>query len=98
MRWGWSLGDKGELEVVDDFIHTTASRTDHGIDLIDLTDHLDPALGRDGPELLLDNGEGGKRQACLLNLPSMSVCVQAEVPCVLSSKIPQKNRVKFPMR
>jgi len=92
MRWGRSLCDKGQLEVVDDFIHnlmvgekgdhlhcSSASRTDHGIDLIDLTHHLGPALGGDWAEFLLHHPEREGLQACLAELASMSVSVEAGV-------------------
>ena len=63
----------------DDLHGAAAVRTKHRVNLIDLTDHLSPALGGDGPELLLDNEEGRKRQSRLLDLPSMGVGVEAIV-------------------
>jgi hypothetical protein len=60
--------DKGQLEVADDPINHgiigeesddlhrgAASRAEHRVNLINLPDHLGPALGRDRAELLLDN-------------------------------------------
>jgi hypothetical protein len=67
-RWRRPLRDKGELEVVDD---TTNHRevgkegddlhralppgAEQRIDLVHFSDHLGPASGRDGPELVLNN-------------------------------------------
>lgn len=63
----------------DDLHGAAAVRPQHLVNLIDLTDHLSPALGGDGPELLLDNEEGRKRQSRLLDLPWMGVGVEAIV-------------------
>jgi len=35
-----------------------ALRTDERVHFIDLPDHLSPALGRDGPEFVLNNPKG----------------------------------------
>ena len=80
------LGDKGQLEVVDDPVHygglreegddfhpASALRANHRIDLIDLPDHFGPALGGDAPRLLLDNAQRSRRQARLADLPPMGL-------------------------
>ena len=59
------LRDKGQLEVVDDAVHhgivgeesddlhrAPALRTDQRVNLIDLADHLGPALGREEAGLI----------------------------------------------
>jgi hypothetical protein len=51
----------------------------HHIIIEDLADHLSPAFGREGPELLLDNPERERFQARLPDLPSMGVGVEAEI-------------------
>jgi len=84
------LRDKGQLEVVDDAVHhgivgeesddlhrAPALRTDQRVNLIDLTDHLGPALGGDGPELVLYNPERESLTARLLDFPSMGIGVEA---------------------
>ena len=60
-----------------DDLHVTAVGAEHRVNFVDLADHLGPALGRDGPELLLDNGEGGRPQACLFDLASMGIGIEA---------------------
>ena len=83
------LRHKGQVEVADDPVHygivgdegddphpAAALRTDQRIHLVDLADHLGPALGRDRPELLLNNPERKRPKACLLDLPSMGIGVQ----------------------
>jgi hypothetical protein len=57
--------DEGQLEVVDDAVHhgivgkesdnlhrAAALGTDHRVDFINFTNHLSPALGAEGPELV----------------------------------------------
>jgi len=90
LRRGRFVGDESQLEVIDDPVHhgivgeesndlhrAPALRAEERVDLIHLTDHLCPALGRDGPELLLEYPEGGKPQACLFDLPSMGIGIEA---------------------
>ena len=51
-------------------LHPAAAfRAEHRIDFINLADHLSPALGRDAPELVLDNPERKSRKARFLDLP-----------------------------
>jgi len=70
MRRRGPLRDKGQLEVVNDPVHhgivgeesddlhdAAALRADHRVNLIDLPDHLGPAFGGDGPELLFHHPE-----------------------------------------
>ena len=92
------LGGKCQLQVMDDPVHygvvreesddlhrAAALRTDHRVDLIDLADHLGPALGRERPELLLNHPEGKRPKACLLDLPSMGVGGKATLSIVAIS-------------
>jgi len=87
-----SVGHEGQLQVLDNSIddgrvgeesddaHLTATlRADHRVNLIDFSDHLGPAPGRDGPEFLPNNPEGKRPKACLPDLSPMGVGVQAEV-------------------
>ncbi|MDH4270756.1 MAG: hypothetical protein OEW18_02135 [Candidatus Aminicenantes bacterium] len=65
------MGDKGELQVVNDPVHNTMLReegdalhrppalwADHRVDLENLSDHGRPALGRGASELFIDKSEG----------------------------------------
>jgi len=89
MRRRGSLGNKGQLQVVDDPVYhavvgeerddlhlSAAARAGHRVNFIDFTDHLGPAFGGDGPELLLHHPDRKKPKACLPDLPSMGVGVQ----------------------
>jgi hypothetical protein len=63
----------------------STARTEQGIDLIDLADHLGPAFGRDGPELVLYNPERASLRARLADLASMSIGVEVVIKyCDLS--------------
>jgi hypothetical protein len=55
------------------------SRTDHRTNLIDSTDHLGPALGREKLELVLHHPEREKPKANFPDLPSMSIGAEAEI-------------------
>jgi hypothetical protein len=46
---------------------------------IDLADHLGPALGGEGPELLLNHPYRNRHQARLFDLPSMGIGVEAVI-------------------
>jgi hypothetical protein len=64
----------------DDDLHRAAAlRAGDRVDFIDLPDHLSPALGGETPELLLHHPERKRPKACLPDLTSMSIGVQAEV-------------------
>ena len=89
-RWRL-LGAKRQLEVVDDPVHSliigdegddlhrpSALGTDYRVDFINLANHLGPALGRDAPELVLNNPERTSLKARLLDLPPVGVGVQAK--------------------
>jgi hypothetical protein len=88
-RWGRLVRDKPKLEVGDDPIHgpiigdegdhlhhSPALGAEQWIDLIDLPNHLGPALGRDAPELVLGHAERKRPKARLLDLPLMGIGVQ----------------------
>jgi len=73
-RRGRLRSDKRQLEVVDDTIdhrevakegddlhRAPALGAEHRVDLIDLANHLGPALGRDALELVLNNPERKSR-------------------------------------
>jgi len=88
-RRGRFVSDESQLQVVDDSIHhgivgeerdnphlSSALRADEGINFIHFTDHFGPALGGDGPELLLEYPERGRPRACLPDLPSMGIGVE----------------------
>jgi len=90
--WRGPFRDKGQLKVMDDFVHhgivgeesddlhrPAAPDTGQGIHLVHFSDHFGPALGGDRAELLLLHPEREGLQACLPELPSMSVGVQAEL-------------------
>jgi hypothetical protein len=75
--------------VVDDSVHrreireegndlhrAPAFRAKKRVDFVDLADHLGPALGRDAPELVLNNPERKSRKARLLDLPPMGIAVE----------------------
>ena len=79
-RWG-SLRNKGQVEVIDDPVDhgivgeesdglhvTAASGAQHGVNFVHLTDHLGPALGGDGPQLLLEHPERERPKASLPDL------------------------------
>jgi len=66
-------------EESDDLRRAAAMRADHRINFIDFADHLGPALGGDGPELLLHNPESKRPEASLFDLPPVGVGVDAEV-------------------
>jgi len=78
--------------VIDDFVHNrivgeerndlhlaAALRTEEGINFINLTDHLGPALGGDVLELLLHHKERESLMARLLDLSPVGIGVEAEV-------------------
>jgi hypothetical protein len=84
------LGDKGQFEVVDDAVdHAvsgekgdnlhpgTALRADHGINFIDLADHLGPAFGGDGAGLVVYDPES--LAADLLGFPPMGVGIETVI-------------------
>jgi len=90
LRRRGTLGDKDELQVVDDPIHhdrlreegddlhlATAAGTGQRVDLVDFADHLRPALRGDGPELFLRHPERETLQTRLLDLPPVGVGVEA---------------------
>ena len=92
MRWWRFIGDKGQLEVIDDSIHhgivgeegdnphlSAALRADHRIDFIDFADHLSPAFGGDGSELLLHYPNRERLQVRLLDLPPVGVSVETVI-------------------
>ena len=71
--------DHGIVGEESDNLHRAAAlRTDHGVNFEDLADHLGPALGRRTSGLLL-HPERERPKACLPELSSMSVRVQAVV-------------------
>jgi hypothetical protein len=49
----------------------------HGVNFVHLADHLGPALGGDGPELLLHNPKRNRHPARLLDLPSVGIGIEA---------------------
>jgi hypothetical protein len=70
---GRLVGDKGQLEVVDDAVHhgivreasdnlhrAAAARAEQGVILADLLNHLGLALAGDGPDLVLPPSEKEK--------------------------------------
>jgi hypothetical protein len=86
------LGHERQLQVTDDPVddrvlgqegHNShpppATRTDHRINLVDLADHLGPALGSDGLRLLLDHPQGHGNTACLPGFPPMGIGVETVV-------------------
>jgi len=92
VRRRWSLRHKCQLEVIDDTVdhgivgeegddaHLAAAlRAEHRVNLIDLPDHLGPAFGGEGTELLLHHSERNRHQARLLDLPPMGVPVEAVI-------------------
>ncbi len=91
VRRGRSLCHKGQLEMLDDSVHhgivgeegndahlALALGTEERVDFVDLADHLGPALGGDGPELVLDNPEWQRCEACLPDFPPMGIGVEAK--------------------
>jgi len=92
LRRRGTLGDKDQFQVIDDPVHhgrlgeerddlhrASTAGTAQGVDLIDLADHLGPALGGDAAGLLLDNPQRERRSPCLPDLPPMGVGVQAVI-------------------
>jgi len=90
--WGRLLGNEGQFEVVDDFVDhrkvcnkaddlhcATALRAEEGVNLLDFTDHLGPALGGDGPELVLSHPQGQGPKARLLDFPPVGVGVETVI-------------------
>ena len=88
-----SLRGKGQLEMVDDFVHhrvvgkrsddphrSPALETEHRFHFINLADHLSPAPGRDGPELVLNNPDRKSLKTCLLDLSPVGIGVQPVIP------------------
>jgi hypothetical protein len=86
------LGDKCQFEVADDFVdhgivgqegddlhRGAALRTDRGVDFIDFADHLGPALGGAGPQLLLYDPEGESLQARLPDFSPVGVGIEAVI-------------------
>jgi hypothetical protein len=63
----------------DDSHLAAALGTEERIDFINLADHLSLAPGSDGSELILNNPERESRQARLLDLPPMSIGVEAVI-------------------
>jgi len=63
-------------EESDDLHDAAALRADHRINLIDFANHLGPAFGGDGPELLLHHPDRKKPKACLPDLPPMRISVE----------------------
>jgi hypothetical protein len=87
-----TLGDEAQFQVIDDPVdHRIVSQVgddahlsaalgaDQRVNFIDLTDHLGPALGRDGPELLLEYPERERHQARLLDLPAVGIGVETVI-------------------
>jgi len=66
-------------EESDDLHRGAALRADHRVNLIDLADHLGPALGGDGPQLILDNPQRKSLKTCLPDLASMGIGVEAVI-------------------
>ena len=72
--------DNGMLPEEGDDLHRPSTFwIDHGVDLVDLEDHLGPALGGEAAGLLLDDPERKSRQARLADLAPMGVGVQAVI-------------------
>jgi hypothetical protein len=62
--------DDGRVGEESDDAHLTATlRADHRVNLIDFSDHLGPAPGRDGPEFLPNNPEGKRPWLAFLTFP-----------------------------
>ena len=61
----YSADDRIVGQERDDLHHASALGADHRVNLVDLADHLGPALGGDGPDLLLDSPEWKRPGACL---------------------------------
>jgi len=64
---------------VDDLHRSPALETRYGIRLVDLADHRGLALGGEAPEFLLDNQERKRPKACLPDLTSVGIGVQAVI-------------------
>ena len=66
--------DNGMLPEEGDDLHRPSTFwADHGVDLVNLADHLGPALGGDAAGLLLDDPERKSRKARLASLAPMGV-------------------------
>ena len=63
----------------DDLHCATALRAEEGVNLLDFTDHLGPALGGDGPELVLSHPQGQGPKARLLDFPPVGVGVETVI-------------------
>lgn len=63
----------------DDLHRAATLGIEEGVNLLDRADHLGPALGRDGPELLLEHPERESLIDHLLDLPPMGVSVETLV-------------------
>jgi len=63
----------------DDLHRAAALRAEEGVNLVDFTDHLGPAFGGDGPELVLSHPQGQGPKARLLDFPPVGVGVETVV-------------------
>lgn len=63
----------------DELHRAAALGIEEGVNPVDRADHLGPALGRDGPELLLEYPERERLIDHLLDLPPMGVDVETLV-------------------
>jgi hypothetical protein len=92
VRRGRLICDESQLEVVDDSVdyaivceesndlhRGAALRSDHRVNLIDLPDHLCPALGGEGPKLPLQHPERKRPKACVPGFPPMGIGVEAVI-------------------
>jgi hypothetical protein len=90
VRWGRLVRGKCKLEVVNDAIdcgeiseesndphHAAAFGTEERVNFINFPDHLGPTIGREAPELILNNPERESLEARLLDLPPMGIGVKA---------------------
>jgi len=86
------LGNERQLQMVDDPVHgpiigdegdhlhqPPALGTEQRIDLIDLANHLRPALGRDALLFLLSHPQNQRRDARLPHFPPVGVGVEAVI-------------------
>jgi hypothetical protein len=93
LRRRGSFHNEGQLQVVDDAVDhgivgeegdnlhlALALRADHRVHFVDLADHLRPALGGDGSELVLHDQERKRGQIYLLDLPPVGIGIEPIVP------------------
>jgi hypothetical protein len=67
------------LTLLHEYYKAAALRAEHRIDLVNLADHGRPALGGDGPQLLLCDPEGESLPASLPDLPPVGVGIEAVI-------------------